>query len=339
MTPTASKARLDLETDEGAIDAAYSLIFPVKPDYSNLKANTNINTRVLRTLCIRAKVPYSGTKEVMYNRLVRIVISQTCRHVNNFSSPQRALEKIPEVENRPRDEVARNPSTSAAAGNSAGQASGSRPPNAANRQQENHPTTQLPPSTGNADSQQPETTFVPLMGRSLLRRVSYDTARTITPEWFKAAPANMGQTKHGKLSSKEWRNAFTVNFLITLPREWGKDYSGVSSSPKHKILDNFVHLVLSILLSTQRTMTEDVIRLYELHIRAYLTSFRELYPTQTITPYQHLALGHFSDFLRSLGPWDNWNTGPPETYIGMSQKIPTNSRFGTQGVMFGNYDC
>lgn len=185
-------------------------------------------------------------------------------------------------------------------------------------------------STQAAQHQESEPAFVPLMGKSLLRRVTYDTERTITPSWFKAAPASMGHTKHGKLSSKEWRNAFTVNFLITLPREWGKDYSCISPSPKNKVLDNFIHLVLSVILSTQRSMSEEIIRLYELHIRAYLSGFRELYPTQTITPYQHLALGHFSDFLRSLGPWDNWNTGPPETWIGMSQKIPTNSRFGTQ---------
>lgn len=174
----------------------------------------------------------------------------------------------------------------------------------------------------------PEATFVPLMGRALLARVRYDAGRTIVPDWFKGAPENMGDAKQGKLSSKEWRNAFTVNFLITLTREWGNDYNSESPTAKHKVLDNYIHLTLATILSTQRTMSDDIIQLYELHIRAYLEGFRDLYPTQTITPYQHTALGHFSDFMRLLGPWDNWNTGPPETYIGMSQKIPTNSRFG-----------
>lgn len=180
----------------------------------------------------------------------------------------------------------------------------------------------------NAAGSDAEAAFVPLMGKALLKRVKYDTERTLTPDWFKAAPVNMGDVKQGKLSSKEWRNAFTLNFLITLPRQWGNDYDAVSPTQKHKVLDNFFHLILAILLSTQRTMTEEVVRLYEIHFRAYLEGFRDLYPTQTITPYQHVALGHFPHFLRMMGPWDNWNTGGPETWIGMSQKIPTNSRFG-----------
>lgn len=148
---------------------------------------------------------------------------------------------------------------------------------------------------------------------------------------MKAAPENLGDPKQGKLSSKEWRSVFGVGFLITLIRVWGVDYPSVPQEarlPKHEVLDNYVHLLLALLLSTQATIDDRIIDLYEHHMQQYLEGFRILYPTHSITPYHHLSL-HYPEFMRLIGPWDAWGAGPYETYNGMIQKIPTNSTFGT----------
>lgn len=176
----------------------------------------------------------------------------------------------------------------------------------------------------------PSDPFIPVMGKLLLRDVRHDIARTIAPSWLKRSPDNLGDPKQGKLSSKEWRSVFGVSFLITLVRVWGKDYPKEQASQRtgaHKILDNFVHLILALQLSTQAIIDERIVDLYEHHMQQYLEGFRILYPTHSITPYHHLSL-HFPTFMRLLGPWDSWGAGPYETYNGMSQRIPTNQTFG-----------
>lgn len=123
---------------------------------------------------------------------------------------------------------------------------------------------------------------------------------------------------------------FGVGFLFTLVRLWGSNYpKGLQDarSGEHDILDNFIHLILALLLSTQAVIDERIVDLYEHHMQQYLEGFRILYPTHSITPYHHLSL-HFPRFMRLLGPWDSWGAGPYETYNGMSQKIPTNQTFG-----------
>ncbi|KAG8903983.1 hypothetical protein FRB99_002432 [Tulasnella sp. 403] len=169
--------------------------------------------------------------------------------------------------------------------------------------------------------------FVPVLGQALLLRVRKDINLTIVPSWFKAAPTNLGDPKHGKLSAKEWRSTFTVAFLITLPKTWGLEYRQNPQTGMAKVLDNFIHLVLAVLLSTQETTTNTLIQLYDIHIQEYLKGFKLLYPTQTITPYMHLSL-HLPDLMRLMGPWISWGTGPYEMFNGMAQKVPTNSRFG-----------
>ncbi|KAG8939771.1 hypothetical protein FRC04_005977 [Tulasnella sp. 424] len=154
-----------------------------------------------------------------------------------------------------------------------------------------------------------------------------DEEKTILPDWIKAPPKKAGDVKHGKLSSQEWKSLFTVSFMITLVQTWGCEYRRHPSTAEQEVLDNYLHLALATMLSTQLHMTEEVIELYESHMHTYLKGFRILYPTHSIIPYHHLAL-HTPDFLRNFGPSGNWSTGPSETYNGMAQRISTNSRLG-----------
>lgn len=166
------------------------------------------------------------------------------------------------------------------------------------------------------------------MGQQLLRQIRQDMARTITPDWFKEAPGNLGDPKQGKLSAKEWRSIFTVSFPITLVRIWGARYSlAKQRTGEEEALDNFLHLAIAMRLATQATVTQPVISLYDHHMRQYLEGFRLLYPTESFIPYHHLSL-HFSEFLTLMGPWESHGAPPCETYNGMCQKINTNKTFG-----------
>lgn len=152
--------------------------------------------------------------------------------------------------------------------------------------------------------------------------------RTTLPQWFKPAPKNAGDAKQGKVSSKEWRSFATVNLPITLVQLWAERYTGIATTDKQKILDNFLNLAVAAMLCTQECMTESVVRAYELHIRTYLEGFKLLYPKQSIIPYHHLAVSHLPDFMTLMGPWASWCTGPFEMFNGMIQSIPTSSKFG-----------
>lgn len=169
--------------------------------------------------------------------------------------------------------------------------------------------------------------FVPIMGQGLLAEFRSDKEKLILPSWFKLPPTNAGDVKHGKLSSKEWRSLYTVGILVTLVRTWGLTYKDHPTTGKEEVLDNYLHLAVATMLATQGTMADTVIALYEIHMRTYLEGFKVLYPTHSIIPYHHLAL-HVPKFMRLLGPWPSWGTGPYEMFNGMAQKIRTNSIFG-----------
>lgn len=166
------------------------------------------------------------------------------------------------------------------------------------------------------------------MGRALLSEVREDMGHTLLPEWVKIPPKNLGDVKQGKLSSKEWRSVFTISFPITLVRLWGVGYRNKAENGQQKVLDNLLHLSLAIILSTQASLTEDVIALYELHMQQYLEGYRRLYPTHSFLPYHHIAL-HAPEIMRSFGPWDSDNSGPYESFNEMAQSVHTNSKFGT----------
>ncbi|KAG8962736.1 hypothetical protein FRC05_005138 [Tulasnella sp. 425] len=142
-----------------------------------------------------------------------------------------------------------------------------------------------------------------------------------------APPKNLGDPKQGKLSSKEWRSIFLVSFLTTLVRLWGQEYDSRGEDGKKGVLDNYLHLACAVMLAMQGQLTDKVIEMYEFHMRAHLEGFKVLYPTHSIIPYHHLSL-HVPDFMKLLGSWNSWGTGPYEMYNGMAQKITTNSVFG-----------
>ncbi|RXW12826.1 hypothetical protein EST38_g13028 [Candolleomyces aberdarensis] len=85
-------------------------------------------------------------------------------------------------------------------------------------------------------------------------------------------------------------------------------------------------------------LDEDLIKQYEYHMHAYLTSLLQLYPATKITPYQHMSL-HFGDQLRNFGPVHAWRCFVYERYNHLLQAIPTNQRFGDLEKTIFNKFC
>lgn len=289
---------LKFEEDESVVKMAYKLIF--ESETSPATILRKVNVPALRTLSFRLCKDPLGSKAILIQRLVSnsyLPLSRLAYFPEQLglrtSGPVPPLGPQPDISSLP-DRISEEEAD----------------PNVADQQEK-----------------QKFSRFVPIMGQQLLEAVHGDIERTIAPHWLKASPKNVGDVKHGKLSSKEWRSIFTVSFPVTLIREWGADYRGRPSTGKHEVMDNFLHLAIAILLSTQREMSETVADLYRTHIEAYLYGYMLLYPTHSIVPYHHLLL-HLPDFLKALGPWDTWGMGPYEMFIGMAQKIRTNSQFG-----------
>jgi hypothetical protein len=171
-----------------------------------------------------------------------------------------------------------------------------------------------------------------VLGKLSLEEVRSDMEKLKLPTWFKTAPKHPGDVRWGKFKADEWKAFCTVNLPITLTRLWGL-------KPKHdrqyQMLENFLHLVTAVTCANQRKLTDDTIKLYDLHISAYLNGFVQLFPFANITPYQHLSL-HFSSHLRRWGPTHSWRCFAFERYNGVLQALPTNNKFGLWKIF---HDC
>lgn len=169
-----------------------------------------------------------------------------------------------------------------------------------------------------------------VLGRRIMNEIYRDTARTTLPSWMKVAPRYMGSSSHGKLSADQWRVACTVNYPISLVRLWGAGQPISEDHPRYlEMLDNFIHLVLATAISSRRCTTKVLQDRVLFHTEQYLSGLRRLYPAQKIFPNNHLSL-HIPRFLRLFGPPHAWWAFPYERFIGILQRLLTNSRFGKQ---------
>jgi hypothetical protein len=163
-----------------------------------------------------------------------------------------------------------------------------------------------------------------VLGKELLAEVRADMERTQLPTWVSRAPSHPGEKNWGKFTADDWRSFCLINLPITLIRLWG---GHPSSSRTRQMLENYIHLVTAIKLATKRRITPKDIAGYEFHMHAYLKSLLDLYPSSSLTPYQHLAL-HFGPFLTRFGPTHAWRCYPFERYNHIMQQTPNNQRFG-----------
>lgn len=168
-----------------------------------------------------------------------------------------------------------------------------------------------------------------VLGCQTMDEVYKDMGRTAIPSWLKRPPRVMGSASHGKLSADQWRVCCMVNYPITLIRLWGAGQRISDENPRYlDMLDNFIHLVLSIKLATKRSTSPGLQERVLFHTEHYLSGLRRLYPGIKVLPNNHFAL-HLPKFLRLFGPPHAWWAFPFERLIGILQGFRTNSRLGT----------
>ena len=158
----------------------------------------------------------------------------------------------------------------------------------------------------------------------MLAEVRSDMERLQLPTWIKPAPSHPGDADWGKFNADNWRSFGLINLPITLTRVWG---DLPQDTREYQMLENYMHLVTAIKLSTMRKITPEHIAAYQMHMHLYLSSLLKLYPNTSIVPYQHLSL-HFGSLLERFGPTHSWRCFPFERYNHQMQELPTNKRFG-----------
>lgn len=103
----------------------------------------------------------------------------------------------------------------------------------------------------------------------VIEQIRTDIKNTYLPSWIKRPPLNFGSASHGKLKADHWRTVCTINMVITLVRLWT---SSTASAGDSLMLENFLHLVITVDLATWRSMDPERARLFDEHMLAYLTS-------------------------------------------------------------------
>ncbi|KAI9057615.1 hypothetical protein FKP32DRAFT_1583308 [Trametes sanguinea] len=146
-----------------------------------------------------------------------------------------------------------------------------------------------------------------------------DMKSTYLPSWMERPPTNFGSPAHGKLKADHWRTVCTVSMVITLVRIWS---AAAATTGDHKVLENFIHLVVAVDFATRRSMDPERARLFDYHMAEYLRTLRELFD-HNLVPNHHLLL-HLTAVLLLFGPVRGWWGYPFERFNGIIQRLNTN---------------
>ncbi|KZS90609.1 hypothetical protein SISNIDRAFT_488183 [Sistotremastrum niveocremeum HHB9708] len=177
----------------------------------------------------------------------------------------------------------------------------------------------------------------PVLDKFELAEIWRDLKRVIKPSWVAALPSDLGQPRHGKLKSDQWRTAATIFLPVTLIRRWGKLGDSVEETRKKAMLDNTMHLINAIIIATADKTSRKHAERYTFHIQKYLEGYQTLYPGRLLLPSHHAAL-HLGEFLTQFGPVRAWWTFPFERLIGSLQNMHTNEKLGElEGTMTSTF--
>ncbi|KDQ11668.1 hypothetical protein BOTBODRAFT_113970 [Botryobasidium botryosum FD-172 SS1] len=159
-----------------------------------------------------------------------------------------------------------------------------------------------------------------VMAKKLCAAIRLDMQRSQRPSWLGRAPFNMGSTLHGSMTADQWRNAFTVDFVVTLVRLWSTKGERFSA-----MLDNYMQLVGALRIAHKHAISPGDIELYGNQMKLYLKESLKLYPSHHLLPNNHLAL-HLTDFLKLFGPVHAWRCFAFERLNGILQRFNSNMK-------------
>ncbi|KAH9834090.1 uncharacterized protein C8Q71DRAFT_725300 [Rhodofomes roseus] len=160
-----------------------------------------------------------------------------------------------------------------------------------------------------------------VLTQDVINQIRHDIKTTYLPSWLERPPSNFGSASHGKLKADHWRTVCTINMVITLVRIWG---ASTASKGEHRLLENFIHLVIAVELASRRSMDAGRARLFDHHMFEYLRTLRDLFENNLV-PNHHLSL-HLSTCLQLFGPVHGWWAYPFERFNGIIQRLSTNNQ-------------
>ncbi|KAH9928118.1 uncharacterized protein B0H18DRAFT_875082, partial [Fomitopsis serialis] len=175
-----------------------------------------------------------------------------------------------------------------------------------------------------------------VLGQHTLRLIWAEMQDITLPSEVSRAPSKAGAPGSGTLSADEWRTFCTINLVVTLGWAWGTLPSG---RREYALFRNFMDLVTAVKLATARSVTEQSLWEMQTAMHRYLTKLLELFPGTTISPYQHMCLGHLPMVLKTLGPAHAIWCFVFERANFIMQRIKTNSRIEDLSVTLLNRFC
>ncbi|KAH9923087.1 uncharacterized protein B0H18DRAFT_878881, partial [Fomitopsis serialis] len=175
-----------------------------------------------------------------------------------------------------------------------------------------------------------------VLGQETLRLVWAEMRDIVLPSEVSRAPGKAGAPGQGSLSADEWRTFCTVNLVITLGWAWG---SLPSDRRERKLLDNFMNLVTVVKLATARSVTSRSLWEIQTNMHQYLKQLLVLFPGTSVSPYQHMCLGHLATVFETLGPAPAIWCFVFERANFILQRIKTNSRIDDLSATLLNRFC
>lgn len=162
-----------------------------------------------------------------------------------------------------------------------------------------------------------------ILGTRTLAAHDHNATTMHFPDYVGPVPRGVGTKTGGKLSANGWRTFCTISLLFTLIHLWGHYVEGRF----HDLLENFVHLVTAVRIGCRRTMTDEVIRLYTIHMHAHLAGLQKLFPRIELTSKQHAAM-HLPAFFKWFGPVHGFWCFHFERFNGMLARLNSNNHTG-----------
>ena len=140
----------------------------------------------------------------------------------------------------------------------------------------------------------------------------------------------------GTPKADEWQTLITIYIPLALISLWGDGTVHKSKNINmqlHQTLDHTMALVQAVYITCARSTTIEQANAYRSFIGTWVSQLKVLHPNVDYRPNRHMSL-HISEFLLSFGPVCSWWCFPFECLIGQLQRLPTNNKFGTCGIMY-----
>lgn len=144
------------------------------------------------------------------------------------------------------------------------------------------------------------------------------------PSWIGRVPLTVGAAKGGKLKADEWVLLFEIVMIPTLMHILKNKGPNVF---RIGVFENILHLTSITNIIQSLEIDNSDIKALRIHIKAHCQGLRDIFPTFSTKPNNHLALV-LPDCLKQFGPAPHWMVWSFERLDGSLAAAPTNNHIG-----------